>query len=155
MAELYLLYAVATLAALLAPAAAEGNFTQSCFLWGIAANETSSSYDLMSLCTGRALGYNALHLDLCYTLVDGQIVEASNTAPGLGACEACSALLDGRLYCTGCPKDDGTLVDSSINMNNVISNQGGYLYCFDRRGDICTESPFGPWLVCDWWKYGY
>lgn len=60
-------------------------------------------------------------LSRCYTLVDGQIVEASNTAPGLGACEACSALLDGRLYCTGCPKDDGTLVDSSINMSKSLS----------------------------------
>ncbi|KAI1379219.1 hypothetical protein F4677DRAFT_442946 [Hypoxylon crocopeplum] len=159
---LYTLAACAAIMPLASPVPVlerDGNFSPSCLIWGVSPNETSSSFDLIGHCTTGGdesqIRYTSLHLDLCYSIDDGQLVEANHTAPGVGGCQSCSTSFDGHLYCQGCPKNDGTLVDTSINLNIAIENSNGYLYCLGYRSDLCTLSVWGPWYDCDWWKYGY
>ncbi|KAI0387147.1 hypothetical protein F5Y04DRAFT_243116 [Hypomontagnella monticulosa] len=82
-----------------------------------------------------------LNLSQCFTLDDGNLVPASNQSPGISACTDCYVGVLNIMYCN-CPANNGTMIFALTKLPDTITNDDGYLACFDQRSTFIEATPY-------------
>ncbi|KAI0386988.1 hypothetical protein F5Y04DRAFT_275443 [Hypomontagnella monticulosa] len=110
--------------------------------------DNEGPHDLTGDCVNNRQDYSVntlLDLSFCYSVDDGQLVPRPGTSR-IGECNACrtgTELSDYTILYCSCPKDDGTFIDTKVNLDDLIENIDGYLACFGQRAEYRSQRPYG------------
>lgn len=157
----HLITLFAIVISLTAPVAAQ-NFQHSCYNYYLdngVADATNELY-LEAFCSGgadeegneRTRVCTRLKLDDCYKNVNGALKawedgeELSDSLSATCEIDSCAIMTDswdGPVMTCQCRNDNGDFVDTTIDLNAEIGNEGGILQCGDQYGSqTCPE--WGP-----------
>ncbi|KAK1148105.1 hypothetical protein N8T08_010743 [Aspergillus melleus] len=85
-----------------------------------------------------------LDLDQCYGVnADGNLIPLEN-GNYTGRCQVCSITYNGKMMCKCLDGDDKT-VSTTIDLNDIISNEDGILHCHVGAGVDASCFQRGMW----------